>query len=120
MTRAPAGLTASGAALWRAVTADFDLDQHDLLVLKEACRCADRLDALTAEATKHGLTSVNKRGDLIASPLLAEARQQQIVFTRLIASLRMPVGEVSSGQHRGPRGAYKPRRGGRVVNLRGA
>jgi hypothetical protein len=118
VSRPPAGLKTSGKALWASVTADFTLDEHDSLVLKEACRCADRLDALTAEAEKHGLTSTNKLGTLIASPLLGEARQQQIVLTRLIASLRLPVGEESSGQRRSVRGAYSPR--GNVVAFRGA
>jgi hypothetical protein len=117
---APRGLGPSGRALWRSVLELYDIDVHDRIVLIEACRCADRCDQLAVEAGKHGLTSVNKRGDLIASPLLAEARQQEIVLTRLIASLRLPVGQDAAGQHRGPRGAYQPRRGLRLVDGEGA
>lgn len=90
---APKGLAATGRRLWRAILADYELEQHELLVLTEACRVADRLDRLATEAEGAPLTVENARGDVVANPLLCEARQQEIVFTRLIASLRLPVDD---------------------------
>src|SRR5690349_14200534 len=106
---APAGLSASGERLWRDVAGVYDLDVHEELLLHEACRVADRLDRLHEEAAANPVTSKNTRGDLVPHPALTESRQQAIVLTRLIASLRLPSGDVETArpQRRGAaRGAY--------------
>lgn len=81
-------------------------------MLIEACRVADRLDALAEAQAGAALTTTNARGDVVASPYLVEARQQQIVLARLLAALRLP--DDDAGEHRpqrrgAPRGAYQPR-----------
>jgi hypothetical protein len=111
---APKGSGPSGSALWESVVTDFEFDEHELLLLKESCRCADRLDRLHAEAETSGVTAVNQRGDVIAHPAMVEARQQAIVLSRLLASLRLPSGEeggqLKRPQRRGAsRGSYQPR-----------
>lgn len=107
----PKGLGSAGRRLWRAVVGDYDLEQHELLLLVEACRVADRLDRLAAESESASLTVENYKGDQVANPLLTEARQQGIVLARLLAALRLPSGEEESRPQRrsGPRGAYRPR-----------
>jgi hypothetical protein len=40
------------------------------------------------------VTPINARGDKVAHPALTEARQQALVLSRLIASLRLPSGDV--------------------------
>ena len=70
---APKGLGPSGRRLWRSVQERFELDVHDELTLIEACRTADRCDQLAAEAARSGLTSTNKRGDLIATSVWSVA-----------------------------------------------
>ena len=108
----PAGLGTEGLALWSAVTADYELDQHELALLAAACRTADRLQDLADALTDAPLTVENKRGDLIVQPLLVEQRQQSLVLARLVASLRLPSGETEDGelirpQRRGAaRGSY--------------
>lgn len=108
---APNGLHDSGLQLWRDVLSGYELDPHELLILKEACRTADRLDALAKEAEGGPLTTKNFKGDEVANPLLVESRQQSIVFSRLVASLRLPVeGPDDRPQRRGgARGVYQPR-----------
>lgn len=105
---APNGLKASGRRLWRSVLADFDLDGHELLLLLQACRCADRLDLLADEADAHPITVVNAKGDQVAHPAITESRQQSLTLARLLASLRLPSGDVDERpQRRGAaRGAY--------------
>lgn len=102
--------------MWRAAVADYDLDQHELLLLVQACRVADTLDRLAAEAEGAPLTITNFKGDPVANPLLTEARQQGIVLARLLAALRLPSGEEEGRPQRrgGARGAYTPRRLGVV------
>lgn len=108
----PKGLQGSGSRLWESVADAFELDVHEQLLLTEACRCVDRLDRLAADAAGSELTVVNSRGDRVSHPSIVECRQQQIVFSRLLASLRLPSGEEDARpQRRGAaRGSYGLRR----------
>lgn len=94
-----------GERLWSELTEAHDLDPSQQVILQEACRCADRLDALDAR--------INAGED----DLLSEARQQQNVMKQLLVSLRLP--DAATGkrpQLRSARGAYnKPN--GKVSSL---
>lgn len=111
---APAkGLKASGRRLWTSALEDYDFEVHEELLLLQACRCVDRLDLLATEAENNPVTVVNVKGDQVPHPALTESRQQSIVLSRLLASLRMPSGEEGGQlirpQRRGAaRGPYKP------------
>ena len=101
----------SGRALWRSVTADFDLNEGELALLRSACLAADLIDELTA--------IIASEGPLVASgqvhPAVVERRQQQLLLGRLLVALRVPAGdegELLDGprpQRRGMRGFYGPR-----------
>jgi hypothetical protein len=96
-----------------------ELDEHEQLLLVEACRVADRLQRLADESDGAPLTTQNFKGDDVANPLLVEARQQSLVFARLLASLRLPIGDeddMTRPQRRGAvRGVYaSSRRYGRA------
>ncbi|MEE6286582.1 terminase [Georgenia sp. MJ173] len=112
-TRTPKGLGTAGRRLWRSILDDYELETHEQLTLLEACRIADRLQDLTDAQAGAELTTTNSRGDTVASPYLVEARQQQVVFLRTLASLRLPQGDEGDEkrpQRRGAaRGAYGPR-----------
>lgn len=99
----PPGLRASGRALWTSIVDRHDLAVHESLVLVEACRIADRCDALN--------DAINKTKG-IDKGLLVEARHQQITLTRLIASLRIPEpGQTGKKPQRNrPRGTYHEER----------
>jgi hypothetical protein len=109
---APAELGVSGRRLWDAALSDQEFDVHEELLLMEACRTADLLDRLAAEAAAGELTVTNQKGDRIANPVVVEARQQKLVLARLLASLRLPSGEAGERpQRRGAaRGSYGVRR----------
>ena len=83
--RAPNGLKASGRRLWKAVVGELELDEHERSLLIEACRTADALDALDAVIAADGVMVDGK-----PHPALVESRQQRVVLTRLVASLRLP------------------------------
>jgi hypothetical protein len=106
----PNGLDSAGRQLWTSVTAEYDIEEHERLLLLEACRIADRLDRLATESAEERLTTTNFKGDEVANPKLVEARQQAIVFTRLLAQLRLPSGDegdLTRPQRRGgARGVY--------------
>ena len=100
----------AGAALWRAVLAEYDLEEHELLLLREAVRTVDALDALEALVQSDGAVVESPHGSK-AHPALVEARQQRIALARLLAALRLPAGEEEAGDRRpqrrqGVRGVY--------------
>ena len=105
---APSGLRRSGRALWRAVMSDFELDEHETTILREACRTADSLDDLQALIESEGLMAETSQGPRV-HPALVEARQQRLAFARLLTALRIPTGETAAGrtqQRGGTRGVY--------------
>jgi len=95
------GLRKSGRALWRAVLRDYELDEHETTILREACRTADSLDDLQALVDADGLMSSTSQGPRV-HPALVEARQQRITLARLQAALRLPAGEEGEGDSRRP------------------
>lgn len=101
----PTGLAESGLRLWTAVVTEYALEVHEILLLVQACRMADHLDRLAAEASDGDVTVENMRGDRIASPAIVEFRQQAAKLATLLASLRLPSGEDGSRPQR--RGAAR-------------
>ena len=111
----PTGTGAAGRRLWLSVVTDYDLAEHELAVLTEATRTVDLLDELDAAIRSEGAIVDSPQGRR-ANPAVVEARQSRVVLARLLAALRMPVGEAGDEQanarprRRGPRGVYGVRR----------
>jgi|SRR5829696_5144487 len=99
--RIPAGTGTAGAKLWRAVLAAYELEEHELLLLREMVRTVDALDLLEARVAADGVLLGSSQGER-AHPALVEARQQRIALARLQAALRLPAGEEESGDQRRP------------------
>ncbi|MBA3488262.1 MAG: hypothetical protein H0T78_01745 [Longispora sp.] len=98
------GLGRSGAKLTRKVLEEFDLDEHELVILREAARTVDTLDALALVIAKEGPMSEDR-----VHPAVVESRQLRLTLARLFASLRLPSGdgEDARPQRRGAaRGTY--------------
>lgn len=102
----PRGTKTSGRRLWTSILADFELEEHELALLREAVRTVDQLDTLHEIVEKEGPVLSGK-----AHPALVESRQLRIVLTRIVASLRLPEGESDDRpQRRGSaRAPYRPR-----------
>jgi hypothetical protein len=94
------------------VLTDFELDQHESVVLREACRTADALDTLQALLDAEGALSQTSQGPRV-HPALPELRQQRIALARLVAALRIPAGldDDRTVPRPGARGVYGLRRG---------
>lgn len=106
--RPPADLQRSGRALWRAVAAEFELDEHELQLLHETCRTRDLCDRLQRVLDEDGPMSESSQG-IRVHPAAVELRQQRITLARLLAALNVPSGEAEEpgGQRRGgARGVY--------------
>lgn len=117
--RAPAGTGPSGRRLWVEVLGEYELEQHELILLKEMTRTVDLLDDLDAQVRRDGLMVAGPGLGKRVHPAAVEARQQRIALARLSASLRLPAGEEGDQQ----KGARRPQRrsGARgVYGIRGA
>jgi hypothetical protein len=109
--RAPEGAGREGRRLWSSVLAEFDLSGHELTVLRQAARAADRCEALAAALAETGLTQRTAHGAVKLNPLAAELRSAELGLCRLLLCLRIPLGgeqdeDGARGQHRGMRGVY--------------
>jgi hypothetical protein len=101
--RAPAGLGVSGRVLWREINAQFGLAPHELAILVQCCRCADRLDSIETElAALPSLTVAGSTGQPRSHPLLAEWRAQARVLESLSRALSIPLPGESIGRRRSP------------------
>ncbi len=108
-SRPPAGLGTSGQALWRAVVDEYELTEHELVLLREGCRTVDSLDALQTLLDAEGLMGSTSQGPRI-HPAMAELRQQRMTLARLLAALHIPTGEATeAGPARAVRGVYQIR-----------
>lgn len=110
-TKAPAGLGPAGRNLWQAITAEFELAEHELAQLEEAARTRDLLGRLRAELDASPVMLESSQG-MRLHPAVAELRQQRLTLARLLATLGVPgLEEDDLPSSRGVRGVY---RGGRV------
>lgn len=89
--RAPRGLDRAGRATWRALTEAYELDSHELALLRAVCRTIDRLERLAvAEAELGDDLLVEAKTGPAMKPILVEQRMQGQALGRLCASLRIP------------------------------
>lgn len=110
--RVPSGLGAAGRRLWRSVVDEFELAEHELAQLEEACRTRDMIVILRAQLSGDGLMIASSQGARL-HPAVAEIRAQQLTLARLLATLGVPALEEDSlPSSRGVRGIYTMRRAG--------
>lgn len=96
----------SGAALYAELSDLVEFDVHETALLIEACRVRDRLDELDKVVRADGVVVTSPQG-VKAHPALVESRAQEVVFSRLLASLRIPDEDDTRPQRRGSaRGSY--------------
>jgi hypothetical protein len=87
----PRGTGVNGAKLWRDVLGKYELEEHELALLREMVRTVDLLDKLAAIVTHEGLLAEGPHGSK-PHPAVVEARQARIALARLTAALRLPAG----------------------------
>jgi hypothetical protein len=110
VARCPKGLRGPGKRLWAAVQADYELDEHELVLLREAVRVVDLCDQLQAVIGEDGPVVTDVKGNVRTHPALVELRQERLVLARLIVALRVPIG-VGQSSHGAPRLQYRGLRG---------
>jgi hypothetical protein len=113
----PRGTGVNGRKLWADVLGKYELEQHELALLREMVRVVDLLDGLHRIAAKEGLMVSGPHGSK-PHPAVTEARQARIALARLTASLRLPSGDEDDPaagrrpqRRAGVRGVYRLTRG---------
>lgn len=107
--RKPVGLDAAGKKLWSAVDSDFELAEHELAQLEEACRIRDTIVKLRGQVSADGLMIGSSQGSRL-HPGVVEIRQQQLALARILATLKVPgLEEDGASSTRGVRGVYAGR-----------
>lgn len=98
----PRGTGPAGKAIWASISGTFDLEAHEVQVLGQVAKVADRIAALDAAVTRDGVLL----GDHV-HPALVESRLQRVTLGRLLSLLRLPDLEDRRPQRRsGFRGVY--------------
>jgi hypothetical protein len=108
----PKGTRAGGARLWRDVLGKYELEEHELALLREAVRTVDQLDRLNALVERDGLIVEGPHGSK-ANPAVTAANSLRICLARILAALRLPAGDQDDAANRRPqrrvgvRGVYE-------------
>ena len=104
--RTPSGLRAPGRKLWEAIAGEYELAEHELAQLEEACRVRDRITQLRTQVDGDGLMISSSQGARL-HPGVAEERAQRLALARLLATLAVPgLEEDALPPSRGVRGVY--------------
>lgn len=107
-TRVPSKLGSAGKKLWSAVTNDFELAEHELAQLEEACRVRDTIGVLRRQVDEDGTMILSSQGARL-HPGIAEIRAQQLTLARLLATLAVPgLEDDALPASSGVRGVYSP------------
>jgi hypothetical protein len=109
--RPPSPLGPAGSRLWVSITDKYELSQAELALLWQASRCADQIDVLDELAAGQPMV-LTAKGDSVVNPAVTEVRQQRVLLSRLIASMRIPEhGVAAKPARRRPGGGARPSRG---------
>ncbi|WP_043648046.1 hypothetical protein [Nocardia thailandica] len=95
---APKGLGAPGRALWRDVTAKYQLRADEMRVLEAACREADLIDRLETEMPAAKLIVTGSQGQPVINPMIPELRQHRATMAQLLRQLKLPDEGASAEQ----------------------
>ncbi len=95
----------AGERLSAAIRGEFELAEHELVLLAEAAKTLDTCVLLQELVDRGGLLAPTNAGER-AAPALVELRAQRLTLARLLAAMRIPVDEQERTQRRGPRGVY--------------
>ena len=88
--RVPAGVGATGRALWRRLVGVYDFEEHELALLEVACRQADDVAALEKLIANQGMTVPGSQGQPRLNAAVAEVRQGRLALGKLLGLLALP------------------------------
>jgi hypothetical protein len=99
----PEGIGERGGAFWLAAQAGLEFDARETDLLLEICRILDTIDLLALAIERDGVMLTGSQGQRVVNGAVAEMRQQQAAYARLVTQLNMDGAE--GAEMKSPRGA---------------
>ncbi len=87
--KTPNGLSTEGKELWNTITANWKLDDGQLVVLFQACQSLDRMNDARAILKQDGLITTDRFGQARAHPGVVIERDARQLFLRAIKQLNL-------------------------------
>ena len=100
----PAGIGPRGSAFWIDVQTDLEFDARETDLLIEVCRTLDTIDSLATAIERDGVMINGSQGQIVLNSAVAELRQQQASYARLVTQLNLDGADASEGM-KSPRAA---------------
>lgn len=88
---APKHLSKTGKAMWISIVAEYQLETHQLEILRLLCECLDRLEVCRRRLKKDGLFIRDRFEQTKAHPALAEEREHRVLVMRLARELNLDI-----------------------------
>lgn len=107
---APSHLATNGKRYWNEVLAGWEIEDHLLAVLENACVQLDRAAACRNHIRKNGVVLSNKQGAPVPNPALASERAATKAHLQLVQALGLKDDEQSVTVNGLPKGR-PPRKG---------
>lgn len=108
----PVELGSRGRALWGDLWGTYEFDPHETEMVMETCRTLDVIDKLTESIEVDGVMITGSQGQKVLNAAVAELRQQQAAFARLVGQLNLldaELGSAMSARSSGARAAAQAR-----------
>jgi hypothetical protein len=99
---APEGIGLRGKAFWVEVQSELEFDARETGLLTEVCRVLDTIDLLAESIATDGVTLEGSQGQKVLNGAVAELRQQQATYARLVTQLNLE-GAATGEAMRSPR-----------------
>ena len=96
MTAPKHGLKARGLGLWTQLHETYEFDPQETNLVIEVCRTLDTIDTLAASVAKDGTMVLGSQGQMVLNSAVAELRQQQAAYARLVTMLNLDAAESGS------------------------
>ena len=100
--RAPEGLDAGGATLWRAVTGVYELSPAELETLRQCCRQVDLIARLDEALRDAPVVVTGSMGQPKTHPLVGAVAEARRTLDGLQRSLNLPMPDEEQGRRRSP------------------
>ncbi len=95
--RAPAGLEKRGKQFWKKIASAYELEQHHLELLRQACRCLDDIDAAEGAICDQGSRYFKDRYDQWKElPACADIRALRGLFQRMVREIGLDLPDTDS------------------------
>lgn len=91
----PRSLKTRGRKLWISLNESLEWDAQEVALLLEVCRTLDTIDALAESIETEGVMVNGSQGQKVLNSAVAELRQQQAAYARLLPLLN--VDEATTG-----------------------